>query len=192
MEKITYTAPNLMDWVAQLRAGGAVVKVHFTGGAITAYGVTPASYTTSDPFIQKVIEQSSHFKEGRIKLDRRITLSEPVKSKTQQHPKPQSAAGNPTPPACPSPEAAESYPVENKVEAVGDAADTPMEETIDAPVLVAVSCLPDAQDYLQRNCSIPSHKVRTCAAAQKAALGHGVKFVGGSFDTVDNDQVGED
>jgi len=55
MEKITYGAPRLVDWVAQIKAGAATVRVHFTGGALTSYGVTPAEYTTANPFIQKVI-----------------------------------------------------------------------------------------------------------------------------------------
>lgn len=59
MEKITYGAPRLVDWVAQIKAGAATVRVHFTGGALTSYGVTPAEYTTANPFIQKVIEQST-------------------------------------------------------------------------------------------------------------------------------------
>ena len=42
MEKITYGAPRLVDWVAQIKAGAATVSVHFTGGALTSYGVTPA------------------------------------------------------------------------------------------------------------------------------------------------------
>ena len=65
MEKITYGAPRLVDWVAQIKVGAASVRVHFTGGALTSYGVTPAEFTTSNPFIQKVIENSSYFKEDR-------------------------------------------------------------------------------------------------------------------------------
>ena len=75
MEKITYGAPRLVDWVAQIKAGAATVRVHFTGGALTSYGVTPAEYTTANPFIQKVIEQSTYFKEGRIILLRRTNLT---------------------------------------------------------------------------------------------------------------------
>lgn len=53
MEKITYGAPRLVDWVAQIKTGAATVRVHFAGGALTSYGVTPAEYTTSNPFIQR-------------------------------------------------------------------------------------------------------------------------------------------
>ena len=57
-----------MDWTTQIKAGKGSVSVHFTGGALTAYGVTPAKYSTSNPFFQSVIENSKQFKSGRIEL----------------------------------------------------------------------------------------------------------------------------
>lgn len=57
-----------MDWTTQIKAGKGSVSVHFTGGALTAYGVTPAKFSTSNPFFQNVIENSEHFKSGRIEL----------------------------------------------------------------------------------------------------------------------------
>ena len=57
-----------MDWTTQLKVGKGCVTVHFTGGALTAYGVTPAKYQTSNEFFQRVIECSDDFKSGRIKL----------------------------------------------------------------------------------------------------------------------------
>lgn len=57
-----------MDWTTQIRAGKGFVSVHFSGGALTAYGVTPAKFSTSSPFFQHVIESSDHFKSGRIAL----------------------------------------------------------------------------------------------------------------------------
>lgn len=64
----TYGVSGLMDWTTQLKAGKGCVTVHFTGGALTAYGVTPAKYQTSNEFFQRVIECSDDFKSGRIKL----------------------------------------------------------------------------------------------------------------------------
>lgn len=57
-----------MDWTTQIKAGKGAVSVHFTGGALTAYGVTPAKYSTSNTFFQNVIENSEQFKSGRIEL----------------------------------------------------------------------------------------------------------------------------
>ena len=68
MIRKTYGVSGLMDWTTQIKAGKGSVSVHFTGGALTAYGVTPAKYSTSNPFFQSVIENSKHFKSGRIEL----------------------------------------------------------------------------------------------------------------------------
>lgn len=68
MIRKTYGVSGLMDWTTQIKAGKGSVSVHFTGGALTAYGVTPAKYSTSNPFFQSVIENSKQFKSGRIGL----------------------------------------------------------------------------------------------------------------------------
>lgn len=68
MIRKTYGVSGLMDWTTQIKAGKGSVSVHFTGGALTAYGVTPAKYSTSNPFFQSVIENSEQFKSGRIQL----------------------------------------------------------------------------------------------------------------------------
>ena len=57
-----------MDWTTQIKVGQGTVAVHFTGGALTAYGVTPAKYSTTNAFFQRVIENSDQFKSGRIEL----------------------------------------------------------------------------------------------------------------------------
>lgn len=200
MEKITYGAPRLVDWVAQIKAGAATVRVHFTGGALTSYGVTPAEFTTSNPFIQKVIEQSSYFKEGRITLLRRIKIADTEKStkfiKAKPQPKPAPAptpkAPEPTPeaPAATQPtegvtEAVEATPVTELTPSVEDEVNAAIEETTketaDGLKTVEVSCLQDAQAYLQENFNIPSYKIRTRPTAQKAASEHDIMFVGGGF-----------
>lgn len=63
-----YGVSGLIDWSTQIRAGRASFSVYFTGGAITNFGVTPATYTTADPLYQMVIERSDQFKSGRIEL----------------------------------------------------------------------------------------------------------------------------
>lgn len=66
----TYAVRGLMDWQAQIKVGKAVVSVPFTGGTLTGYGVTPALFTTGNPFIMAVIENSPYYKQGRIELYR--------------------------------------------------------------------------------------------------------------------------
>lgn len=68
MIRKTYGVSGLMDWTTQIKVGKGAVSVHFTGGALTAYGVTPAKYSTSNTFFQNVIENSEQFKSGRIQL----------------------------------------------------------------------------------------------------------------------------
>lgn len=165
MERITYLAPGLMDWMVQIKAGGASVQVHFTGGAITAYGVTPASYTTANPFIQKVIERSDAFKDGRIQIGNRVEISQTQpKSKLKKNVNPKV-----------TPESVETVTAVEVAESESNAKE-------DALIEISVTCVQDAQDYLQQNYGIPSSKVRTIDKAQQAAKEHGLKFTGGSFD----------
>lgn len=201
MEKITYGAPRLVDWVAQIKVGAASVRVHFTGGALTSYGVTPAEFTTSNPFIQKVIENSSYFKEGRIIIQRRATIEEPKKPAPKAKPK---AQPTPQPAPAPQPKAEEPVaeapattpaPVEAEPQEAAEpepAAEAQAEETETSGITkVAVTCLPDAQAYLQENFKISSYKVRSCEIAQKIAAEHGIQFTGGKFDTL-NGTAAED
>lgn len=192
MEKITYGAPRLVDWVAQIKVGAASVRVHFTGGALTSYGVTPAEFTTSNPFIQKVIENSSYFKEGRIIIQRRATIEEPKKPAPKEKPKAQ-----PAPQSAPQPKAEEPV-AETPAPTPAPAEAEPQEAAEPEPVAeaqteeaeangitkVPVTCLPDAQAYLQENFNISSYKVRSCEIAQKIAAEHGIQFTGGKFDTL--------
>lgn len=204
MEKITYGAPRLVDWVAQIKAGAATVRVHFTGGALTSYGVTPAEYTTANPFIQKVIEQSTYFKEGRIILLRRTALPDVAKPKAPA-PKPQTVAPTPEAPA-PAPAEVEAKVEEAKSlapapvpeaeqsaeEATASAEEVANDEAADGFTIVEASCLQDAQAYLQEQFNISSYKVRSYDAAQKAASEHGVKFVGAAkFDALNGGESTE-
>lgn len=205
MEKRTYGAPRLVDWVAQIKAGAATLRVHFTGGALTSYGVTPAEYSTSDPFIQTVIEQSSYFKEGRIILVRRTQVQDgPMSAKTvRAHRAPKSKASDAVAEVDVAPQK-----VEEKVETIvttapqttetdsGEAEEI-VEEVEDmsngiALTEVATSCLQDAQAYLQEHHGISSYKVRSYEAAQRAGSEHGVKFIGAKFDTLDKNNGAED
>ncbi len=199
MEKVTYGAPRYMDWVAQIKAGAATVKVHFTGGALTVYGVTPAEYTTTNPFIQKVIEQSKYFKEGRIVMLKRITIPDATatgKAKKAQK-KPLT-----TPPPAPLPQPVETKAAETPEAPAPKDVKPVVEETADTDNIateqdtteasdaapadnsltpVEVSDLQDAQGYLQQNFNIASYKVRSRVSAQKAANEHGIMFFGGGF-----------
>lgn len=170
------------------------MRVHFTGGALTSYGVTPAEFTTSNPFIQKVIENSSYFKEGRIIVQRRAAIEESQKPAPKAKPKAQPAFQS-TPAQQPKAEetvvdtpAPAPVPVETEAEEAAEpdaAAEAPAEESEATGITkVPVTCLPDAQAYIQENFNISSYKVRSCEIAQKIAAEHGIQFTGGKFDTL--------
>ena len=61
-----------MEWQALIRCGKATVTVHFSGGSLTGYGVTPAEFTTENPMTQAIIENSDYFKKGKIILMREV------------------------------------------------------------------------------------------------------------------------
>ena len=70
-KKKTYGVRGLMEWSIHLPTGCAekpYIEVHFEGGQLTGYGVAPARYSTADPYVQRLIENSRWFKTGRIRL----------------------------------------------------------------------------------------------------------------------------
>lgn len=64
----TYGVSGMMEWNALIPAGRCTVRVHFTGGTVTGYGVTPATFTTDNPAVIHLIEHSHWFRKGKIKL----------------------------------------------------------------------------------------------------------------------------
>ena len=67
----TYGVRGLMEWWVELPTHQEkikTVKVMFTGGQISGYRISPARFTTADPVLQEIIEQSDHFRKNRIYL----------------------------------------------------------------------------------------------------------------------------
>ena len=67
---VTYCVYGLMEWRLQLPTHREVmpyIDITFEGGQLTGYGVSPARYSTDDPYIQGLIEESRWFKNGRIR-----------------------------------------------------------------------------------------------------------------------------
>lgn len=180
-----------MDWQCEIPVGRARAIVHFTGGTMTSYGVTPAEYSTGDPVKQRIIEGSSHFKRGRIKLLRKTGKPDPVKrreSKPAPAPAPVQTPA-PTPQAeAPAPakpvEATQEAPAQ-KEEAMNSVAEVDdfIEQTVaeaeeEAPEAVEVNCLTDAQNYLRDHFGIPTSKSRSIDKAKAFARENGIVFVG--------------
>lgn len=63
-----YGAIGVMEWQLNLPVGKATVHVEFKGGFENKYGIHPATFMTTDPIVQTVIERSYNFASGKIKL----------------------------------------------------------------------------------------------------------------------------
>lgn len=68
MTRKTYAARGLLDWQLALNVGGAILRIVFSGGSMGSNGVLPAKYTTDNEAIQRIIEDTDHFRRGRIYL----------------------------------------------------------------------------------------------------------------------------
>ena len=63
-----YGAIGVMEWQLNLPVGKATVHVEFKGGFENKYGIHPATFMTTNPIVQTVIERSYYFASGKIKL----------------------------------------------------------------------------------------------------------------------------
>lgn len=66
--RTVYGVFGLTEWQVLIPAGCAKVRVRFTGGSLSGYGVTPATFETSNPYIQRLIQNSPEFRSRRIRL----------------------------------------------------------------------------------------------------------------------------
>lgn len=79
-KKVTYGISGLMECQTVIKIGKkSTMKVHFSDGSMTAMGVNPATFTTSDFMVQHAIENSNDYKRGRIYTVRSIVLDEELK-----------------------------------------------------------------------------------------------------------------
>lgn len=190
----TYGVSGLMDWTTQLKVGKGCVTVHFTGGALTAYGVTPAKYQTSNEFFQRVIECSDDFKSGRIKLLGVTELSGECCCKTKVVKK-RAASSNTkvvkkvadsSVPDVVVPGAVDGGVQEHGVDAdgVGVVEDVVQADVVgvvdaDGVRVVEVSDRYEAVQYLKEHCDggLTMAKLRTKEAFEEAQKRFGVRFV---------------
>lgn len=70
----TYGINGLLEWHGFVVSHGVKMRVAFTNGSVTAYGVAPATFTTEDPLTQHIIENSEQFTSGKIRLVRKVEL----------------------------------------------------------------------------------------------------------------------
>lgn len=66
MKPKTYGIRGLLECHLSIPSGGAEIKIHFSGGSMGSNGILPARYTTRNPAIQYLIENSGEYKSGVI------------------------------------------------------------------------------------------------------------------------------
>ena len=179
----TYAITSLVDWKAQISAGKAKVIVHFTGGAITAYGITPAEYTTSNPFFQHVIENSDYFKNGRITLLREAEVADDASTKArkereeerkEQTEKPVTVADERREAEQTSVEIGDANATDGDADAVSDGET----DSDDGKTVVEASCREDVVEYLKTNFDYTATQLRTKGALMQALTEHNLVVVG--------------
>lgn len=191
MIRKTYGVSGLMDWTTQIKTGKVSVSVHFTGGALTAYGVTPAKYSTSNPFFQSVIENSEQFKSGRIMLLGEMEVPDDAATKARKARMAAKAAEKPAPvPETPAPVVEEPVTPTTPAKESPAESEQPTDETQDETLQgdgddadgdkIKVADKPDAIEYLKERFPEKGYtavKLRTKTAFDAACKECGVEFV---------------
>ena len=180
----TYGVNGLMEWDTTIPVGKATMKVHFSGGSLTGFGVTPATFTTEDPMKQMIIEKSDYFKRGKIFVVREMEGTGKYKERIVEH---HADAGthmggvaatagavmeSPLNPDYKPEQQAETEPVEAGVEEPVEA------ENEDGMKIVEVTDIDAARDYLSETYNIARSNIRYKSTVLEKAAELKVKFVG--------------
>ena len=188
-----YGVLNLIDWTVNIKAGKATMRVHFSGGATTARGRVPATYSTADPVKQAIIEKSNYFKTGHIFVVQSMEVPDDAAAKARKAREaarveaarveaarvaaPKSFDKNPKE-EDESPKLPAGDPV-GEPGSPGNPIELPCaEENGEVPEAITVSSLDDAKDYLNEHFGIAKSNLRSRAAIEERAKEHGIEFVG--------------
>lgn len=189
-----------MEWVCNIPVGKSHMRIEFTGGVLTSYGNTPAKYVTKDLLQQTIIENSDFYKK------KRIVLLSVVETNEDEDRMPKAAA--PAPPVPPTEPTSGNGEGEKGKTADAGNADTGDDEgdggnadgdenpkegdenpkdadeandgerTSDGKLIVKVTSLDDAKNYLNANCGIAVRELRSRAKILDAADANGISFEG--------------
>ena len=169
----TYGVNGLMEWHARLPLGKTTLLVDFTGGSLTGYGVSPATYTTGNEVVQRVIESSRPYREGKIRLLRSVTQTVGATAKAREGALPSPApAGATHTPCAPLPASAQCAPLPGAAPAGGQPDLFSYEATDEA----------DAADYLSASHGVAPEKLNSRADIFREASRLGITL------TIDGDR----
>ena len=181
-----YGVLNLIDWTVNIKAGKATLRVHFTGGATTARGRVPATYATSDPVKQAIIEKSDYFKSRHIFVVDSMEVPDDAAAKARKAR--EAARAEAARAAAPksfdkspkeedeSPKLPAGDPVGEQGEPGEPEAEPATEENGEVPEAITVSSLDDAKDYLNEHFGIAKSQLRSRNAIEERAKENGVVF----------------
>ncbi len=179
--KKTYGVPGLMEWQANIKCGGATLGIHFSGGNQTAYGVNPAKYTTEDPAIQAIIENSGYYREGRIVLLRDVEGSGAYTIGITEEEAEDSGEDDVHADADDAqPRSVATAAEVNSVNSVNAVSEVNGGGDVDAGALkqVEVACADDAKAYLMEHYGATARQLRYLKNIKDVAKANGIEFVG--------------
>lgn len=186
-KKKTYGAHGLMEWYCRINCGGTSVNLPFKGGTISGTGSTPAKYTTENPLLQAIIENSEHFRSGRIVLisevngSGRFKIAEPndKPASNGKDESPKGESGNSDAAAPKTLSAGGSVDEQGEPGDSGEPeAEPATEENGEVPEAITVSSLDDAKAYLVENHGCKASDLRSKAKIVAAAKERGIEFIG--------------
>ena len=84
MTKKVYGVNDLKEWTVNIKCGKATLRVSFEGGSSTLRGTIPATYATTDPVKQAIIEKSDYFKHGRIYVVQKMEVPDDASARARK------------------------------------------------------------------------------------------------------------
>lgn len=85
--KKRYAIHGKVEMSVLIPINNAKLRVNFTNGVINSNGITPATFSTSDPVVQTAIENNKLYQKGLIKLDKKWKIGEiePLQNEVQEN-----------------------------------------------------------------------------------------------------------
>ena len=74
--KKKYAIYGKVEMSVLIPVNNAKLRVNFANGVITPSGITPATFSTSDPVVQTAIENNRLYLKGMIKLEKSFKIGE--------------------------------------------------------------------------------------------------------------------
>ena len=185
----TYGIYGYIEYQAVINVGKNKIKIPFTGGTVSAFGTTPATFETDNLVAQISIEHSSEYRSGKISLLRDVELDRDIDIGNNAKPvaKGGGLAGTAGPVGLGNGIAENGIGAERTQGTAGDGVSAASGETAPAvasgdvaPAIteeVEFSCVDDAKEYLTEKFGAQKSKLRTRAAIIECGRQYGVDIV---------------